>query len=272
MDLLYRKESVMAKRYFTVILLVSLFFFIGCQSPIDSGNSRMQPPRSTITSTSVSSVADKGEIDLVESVRANREAYRQNLNELVRYYNRTGNNKKLLWASKELNALNSMPWFGYIIEGTNITPDVRATTSIPDADLLYGDGELLMNEAKLGGVVVTNKDKYRAALNKFELLIAKYPTSDKVKDAAYQCGEISEYFNDYSIALDYYKKTYQLDPDSSTYPARFRAARMLDRLHKYDEALKVYKEAIEIEGRYSRNLEWKKNAEERVAELEKATK
>jgi tetratricopeptide (TPR) repeat protein len=260
----------MAKRYFAVIIIVSLFFLIGCQSRPNSGGSRKEPVRTGTTQTSAISIADAGEIDLVEQVVASRQAYRANLDALVRYYNRAGNNDKLMWSSKELNALDSIPWYKYLIASTNITQEeYKATTMVPDADLLYDDALLLENEAKLGGVLVTNKDKYRAALNKYEQLIIKYPTSDKIDDASYQCGEISEYFKDYTIALEYYQKAYQLNPDLDK-PARFRAARILDqRMHRSDEALKLYKEAIATEGRYSKYLEWKKNAEARIVELEK---
>ena len=40
-------------------------------------------------------------------------------------------------------------------------------------------------------------------------------------------------------------------------------------MHRYSEALELYKEAIDKETRYDSNLEWRKNAEERISALEK---
>ena len=51
---------------------------------------------------------------------------------------------------------------------------------------------------------------------------------------------------DYKLALLYYQRTYQWDPETS-YPARFKAAFILDRqFHQRDEALKLYQEALQL--------------------------
>ncbi len=258
----------MAKRYCTIMLVVSLFFFIGCQNGAESGTSRIIATR-TGTSPGVGAVgaAEKGEIDLVEQITVNRDAYRQGLELLVKYYTKVGNNAKLEWAKKELNALNTIPQYRYIVI-TGTSAEYKAANSIVDADLLYDEAQALEKQAKLGSIVI-NKDKLRLALDKYEQLILKYPTSDKIDDAAYESGDISYEFKDYTIALEYYQRVYQWDSET-THPARFKAARILDRqMHRYDEALKLYKEAIETEGKYSKNLEWKNNAEERVKSLEK---
>ena len=256
----------MAKRYCTIVLIVSLFFFIGCQSDVDSGISRINATR-TGTSPGAVGVAEKGEIDLVDQITVNRDAYRQGLELLVRYYTKVGNNAKLEWAKKELNALNTMPQYRYLIITVG-SAEYKASASIVDADLLYDEAMALEKQAMLGSIVI-NKNKLRLALDKYEQLILKYPTSDKIDDAAYESGDISYEFQDYTIALEYYQRTYQWDTET-TNPARFKAARILDKqMHRYDEALKLYKEALATEGKYSRNLEWKNNAEERVKALEK---
>jgi tetratricopeptide (TPR) repeat protein len=107
------------------------------------------------------------------------------------------------------------------------------------------------------------------ALEKYNRLIRQYPSSDKIDDAACKAGEIYEYFQDYSIALLYYKRSYQWDPDT-TQPARFRSARILDkRLHRNAEALELYREAINTEGRYGQLRMWKEYAEKRIKALYK---
>lgn len=261
----------MAKRFFIVIFIVSLLALAGCSQP-DSGVSRVLPPR---TSPSLGTgkpvkLTEASEIDIVEQIAANRQAYRQGLERLVRYYTRTGSNEKLEWVNKELKALNVMPQYKYIVPVV-ASKTYRATTSIPDADLIYEDASLQKNQAeRLGAQLFVNKDLYRMALTKFEKVITIYPSSDKIDDAAYQAGEISEYFKDYSIALDYYQCAYTWDPDTP-HPARFRAAKILDKhMHRNAEALELYKKAIEIEGRYGKYLEWKNFAEERIEDLQKS--
>jgi tetratricopeptide (TPR) repeat protein len=105
------------------------------------------------------------------------------------------------------------------------------------------------------------------ALDKYNQLIKKYPTSNKIDDAAYKAGGIYEYFKDYSIAVLYYKRAYQWDP-MTIHPARFRAAYILDRrLARRVEALELYEEAIKTEGRYEKLVTWREFAEKRVKEL-----
>jgi tetratricopeptide (TPR) repeat protein len=259
----------MAKRICTLILIVSLFTFIGCQQP-DTGRSRLEPPRTYISIGTAQSpnLTPAGEIDIVEDVEAHRQAYKQALEMLVRYYEKTGNNTKLNWAQKELNALNVMLQYNYVIPGVN-PKEYRQTTSIREADMLYEDALAFEQQATPIGQLVVSENAYRLALGRFEQLIKKYPTSDKIDDAAYKAGVITEHFRDYMIALDYYQSAYTWDPDIP-YPARFRAARILDKyMHRNAEALTLYKEAIKLETRYDSNLEWRRNAEERIRALEK---
>ena len=260
----------MAKRICTVTLIVLLNILVGCQGS-NSGDSRRLPPRTrpSIGTGNTVNLTEAGEIDIVEKIAASRLAYKQGLEMFVRYYTKTGNNHKLDWANKELRALNVMPWYNYIVPV--VAPNTyRATTSNPDADLLYEDAMLQKNQAEVVGTLLLDRDVYRMALNKFEDMIRKYPTSDKIDDAAYNAGEISEYFKDYSIALDYYQRAYTWDPDTP-HPARFRAARILDqRMHRNAEALELYRQAVEIEGRRGKFREWKDFAEERIRALGKS--
>src|SRR4030042_2492811 len=158
----------MAKRICTVILIVLLSVLVGCQNP-NSGVSRRLPDRTrpSIGTANTVSPTGAGEIDIVEKIAASRQAYRQGLEMLVKYYTKTGNNHKLDWANKELRALNVMPWYNYIVPVVS-SPEYRATTSIPDADLLYEDAMLQKKQAEIVGIALVNRDVYRMALNKFE--------------------------------------------------------------------------------------------------------
>jgi tetratricopeptide (TPR) repeat protein len=260
----------MAKKVCTLILIVLLNVLVGCQNP-NSGYSRRLPPRTrpSIGTGQTINLTDAGEIDLVEKVAASRQAYKQGLELLVKYYTKTGDNQKLGWANKELNALNVIPQYDYIVPVVQ-PKDYRATTSIPDADLLYEDALIQKNQAEKFGLLLVDKDLYRMALKKFEDVIKRYPTSDKIDDAAYYAGEISEYFKDYSIALEYYQAAYTWDPETD-HPARFRAARILDQqMHNNAAALELYKKAVETEGKLGKYREWKESAEQRIRALEKS--
>jgi len=186
----------------------------------------------------------------------------------VGYYVRTGNNTKLEWAKRELAALNTMPKYNYIIEAEGAPQNLKVSASIPDADDIYYDAlEIDKNAGTLP--ILKNENQLRLALEKYREVIRKHPSSDKIDDAAYKAGVIHEYFKDYSIALLYFKRTFQWDPDTP-HPARFRAARILDKnLHRNAEALQLYQQAVKIEGQFDKYREWKEYAEKRIRDLQK---
>jgi len=252
----------MARTILTGLLIVLLNVLVGCSS-IDTGRGRIVPPqiRSGLITTSVAS----GETDIVEQVAASRQAYRQGLELLVGYYTRRGSNMKLTWVKKELKGLDTMPQYNYIFD---VFPEskLRAKTSIPEADTLYYDA--LQLESKAGLLIfLKNENTLRLALDKYDQLIRKHPSSDKIDDAAYRAGVIYDYFKDYTIALLYYQRAYEWDP-GTIHPARFKAAYILDkRLRRRADALKLYQEAVQKE---SRHEDWIEFAEKRVRELTKS--
>jgi tetratricopeptide (TPR) repeat protein len=259
----------MARNVCTLVLIILLGVLVGCQG-VDKGRGQLVPQgrRQALGPASVVNIADTSEADLVEKMAVNRQAYRQGLELLAGYYMRTGNNMKLEWAQKELAALNTMPKYNYIIEANVAPANLKVSASIPEADDLYYEAqEMDKGAGKLP--VLKNENQLRLALEKYNQVIREYPTSDKIDDAAYNAGVIYEYLNDYSIALLYYKRTFQWDPDTP-YPARFRAARVLDKnLHRNDEALQLYQQAVKTEGQFEKYREWRDFAEKRIRELQK---
>ena len=259
----------MARIVCTGMLIVLLNAMVGCQDA-NRGKGQLLPrnTRQALGPASVVNIADTSEADVVEQMAVNRQAYRQGLELLVGYYVRTGNNMKLEWAKKELAALNTMPKYNYIIEANVAPANLKVTASIPDADDLYYDA--LEIDKKAGTLpVLKNQNQLRLALEKYNEVIRQYPSSDKIDDAAYKAGVIYEYFKDYSIALLYFKRAFQWDPDT-IYPARFRAARILDKnLHQNAEALQLYQQAVKIEGQFDKYREWREYAERRIRELQK---
>ena len=117
----------MARAILTALLIVLLNVLVGCKA-IDRGRSQLVLARTktSLVSAPVAKIAKAGEVDIVEQVAIDRQAYRQGLELLVKHYNETGNNMKLMWAEKELAALDTMPQYNYIIEASLAGPDLCA--------------------------------------------------------------------------------------------------------------------------------------------------
>jgi tetratricopeptide (TPR) repeat protein len=264
----------MARRACTWTFIVLLAVFTGCQNS-NPGRSQIIPssPARTVTTASVVDISDASEADLVEEMAVSRQAYRQGLQTLEAYYARVGNNMKLQWVRRELQSLDTMTKYDYILSPEIAMPSRRPVASIPEADRLYAEAEEFEKQAGFLPLVdlpiLKDENSLRLALSRYNQLIKNYPSSDKIDDSAYRAGVIYEYFKDYSIALLYYQSAFEWDPDG-IYPARFRAARNLDRhLYRKDEALQLYQQAIKTEGRYERYREWKEFSERRIRELQK---
>jgi tetratricopeptide (TPR) repeat protein len=193
------------------------------------------------------------EVALAEEVMAKRAAYRKELEKIQSFYEQAGNQLKLEWVQKELKWINAAPRYRYILQAEVAGDTLAAKVNIPKATTLYNEGMDLYNKAFLSPVLFgppksvifgASKKKLMLALNKFNELIQDYPTSDKIDDAAYMCGKIHEYHKDYSIAVLYYKRCFQWNPDTSSAP-RYKAARLLDyELRQRDEALKLYRDSL----------------------------
>jgi len=248
-----------------VILLLTLF--IGCEA--NTGTSQRLPMRTAPyvgePNQLLGASTSNDEIDLVEKMASNRQAYQNSLQALIQYYDGAGNHDKVVWAKEELTALNRIPQYQYIIEAQVMPANLKATQSIAAADQVYAEAESLNRKA--GWVVpaaLKNDEMLRAALRKYGEMISRYPASDKIDDAAFKMGRIHEGLGDHTIALAYYQRAYQWD-DATPYPARFRAADILDKkLHRRAEALLVYQEAIAKEAQFT---DLKLMAERRVQEL-----
>lgn len=258
-------EAIMVRILLTLSLIVTLSTLIGCNN-IDAGKGQLLPDRSKVPTTRpLEVVINAAEADLVEQVAINRRIYRQDLEVLVEYYGNAGNNMKLNWARQELGSLNAIPQYRYIIEAEVAGPTLSAFNAIAEADELYADAMRTYKRAK-ELIVVRDETRLRLALDMFNQLISQYPSSDKIDDAAYNAAQIYEYFKDYSIALLYYQRTYQWDP-ATPYPARFKAATILDkRFKRKGEALELYKQVVAEEGSSNK---YKRYAERRIQQLTK---
>ena len=232
----------MARTFFTAVLIVLLSVLVGCTS-VDSGRSQVAPAYPG--QGPVVSIADAGETDIIEQIALNRQAYRQGLKLLEKYYIRMGNSMKLEWVQKELAGLEAVMQYNYIVEAED-KATLKAETAIPEADALYEEAVQIENSA---GALPFLKDEkvLRLALNKYNQLISKHSSSDKIADAAFRAAGIYEYFKDYTLAVLYYKRVYQWDR-YTILPAKYKAAYVLDRrLHQRAEALELYQQALKDE-------------------------
>ena len=255
----------MVRTLLTAAVIVMLNFFVGCQ-PQYSGTSQIVP---TPIESTVSPVDLEGtsQAEIAEQIAFHRQAYRNALEKIVDYYEQTGNQMKLTWAQRELSAFHSMPKYHYIIQASVAGPDLRAQNNIREANLMFQ--EALQYEKKAGPVVfLKNKNYLRLALTGYNELIKKHPTSDKIDDAAFHAAGIYKYLKDYELAVLYYKRTYQWNPNTE-YPARFIEAQILDeKLHRRDEALDAYMLALKASGE-GEHLEWVEYAKQKVRKLSK---
>ena len=227
----------MAKVILTAVIIVLINILVGCYSP-DSGQSQLLPSRMKDVA-----VVESTETDIVEQMATKRLGYRRYLESLIAYYERTGNNMKLTWARDEMKKLNTIPQYRYIIEAGIPGPQLKASQSIAAAELMFLKTHKLEQQAR-GLLIVVDEKKLRCALDKYNKLITKFPKSDRIDDAAFRAAQICEHFNDRAIALVYYKRTYQWDPQTP-YPAKFKAAYILDKhLHRRAEALELYEQVL----------------------------
>ena len=250
----------MAKTFLTVLLGVSVVVLVGCHG-VDSGRSQLMPAGAK--PAEAVEVGQASEAEIIEQVAINREAYRRGLELLIAHYKEIGNNVQSAWAENELEELNGLPQYNYIIEASVAGPDLRASTSIIEANYIYQDIVRLENKAGRF-LVVKNEKQLRTALSRYNRLIRRYPSSNKIDDAAYRAAGIYEHFKDYAIALLYYRRAFEWDPET-TNPARYKAAVLLDRrMSRRAEALELYKQAVEKGGLNNAQSSY---AEERIAVL-----
>jgi tetratricopeptide (TPR) repeat protein len=208
------------------------------------------------------------EYDLVEQVLTHRMAYHRSLIALRDYYRKRGYENKLQWAEFELADVEKIKPFRYLLDAEIPAPWLQPKESIAEADALYERGCELMKKGGHGVPVFYSEDVMRDALKCFVRLIQKYPSSDKIDDAAFGCGEIyKEYFKDQNeIAVKWYERAYTWDPQTP-HPARFQAAVVYDyRLHDRARALELYHEVLKRDTSNLSNARW---ASARIDELTK---
>ena len=211
-------------------------------------------------------VVDIQEVDLVEAVISRRDSYISSLRELQEFYAANGYAAKDSWARFELTGLKRVKKFRYLMDSEVPTNALRGTESIAAADDLFENARSVMRRG--GGDVpgVYREDLMIEAAQILRDLIEKHPTSDKIDDAAFFCGEIhKEYLKGQElIAVKWYERAWTWNPQTP-HPARFQAAVVYDyRLHDRDRALELYHEVVNHETYITSNVRF---AMRRIHEL-----
>ncbi len=235
--------------------VVSISETTGARAPADTGLS----------------VVAQTEVDLVEKMVEHRSAYYKSLESLRDYYSDHGYLTKESWAAHELSGLKKVQTFRYVMDAEIPAQRLRPVDSMPEADVMYDRGTALMRKGGHGGLPALYREKPMIeAVGVYRELIEKYPSSDKVDDAAFWLGEIhKEYLKDQEqIAVQWYERAFAWDP-ATPHPARFQAAVVYDyRLHDRDRALELYQLVLVEESSHWTNVDF---ATRRIGQLTKET-
>lgn len=192
----------------------------------------------------------------VEDMLRSRIAYLEQLKRLEKLYLELGDVNRANWARRQRERTELVESYPYLSnEPAEATTKVAPEERIPEADALYGKAMAKYKEVHgvpLAGFLDPNREKARQSLVMFQELLRKYPTSDKVDDAAFYCGQIyKEYLRkedpDDELSIKYYEWSWKLDP-KTPHPARFQCAVVEDfRRHDRKRALELYHEVLVCE-------------------------
>ena len=191
-------------------------------------------------------IIEPREVDLVESVLANRQQYFQSLQQLHDFYSAQGYATKRSWAGAELAGMRSVKRFRFLLDAEVPSDALHPVDSIPQADRLYERGLELMRQGGHGVPAVYRKDRMVEAAEVFRQMIEEHPNSDKIADAAFYCGEIHKDYlpGQELIAVNWYERAWTWQSET-THPARFQAAVVYDyRLQDRARALELYQTVV----------------------------
>lgn len=256
-----RIATMRFKSMLSIVFMMAVALTIGCQDnkiAQDATDATAEGfYRDPLTVLSDADRSRGQEVQLIEQMARYRQAYEEHLQILVRFYDHQGNQQKVTWAQEELAHLKKSPRRAYLAVAETAGPQLRASRSDANANIAYAEAVALFEEGKgtLGGKFLMKKDKLWLAVEKLEELITRYPDSDKIDDAAFVIGKIyQKSMDDNTLALLYYQRVLQWDPQTKL-PVRFAIAQTYDHgLHDRVNAVKFYESAINFESEYTGNV------------------
>lgn len=206
-------------------------------------------------------LAGGSDIELVERVIGARKAYQAALQELHRFYVRSGDRERAEWAEEELRAFSRVPQAAYRLDLDVPSPMLKPLYNQPEANELYRKA-MTYKDRGLGSEYADNQRRAEILLQQ---VLTEYPQCNKISDAAYQLGELyqSRTFRQYRRAAVYFERCFQWNPNTQ-FDARLQAAKLYDRqLNDKTRAMELYKLVLEYEADNTRRLE----AERRIKDL-----
>ena len=220
-----------------------------------------------VTKPEGESLPDADQRMLVEYVVGARQEFYDAAAALQEFYANRGDTYRAKVMGNLLKRFDPVRMYVYYPDAEIPGPELRPTAVLPEADALFAEAYKLFRDGKglLHTFVTTSYEKERQAIQLFRKLIRDYPTSTKIALSAYYIGDIyKEYFDEDVLAVRWYERAWQWDPNI-TEPARFQAATVHDiRLHNPIKAIELYRAAIEMETNRSNT----RFAERRIPELE----
>lgn len=198
---------------------------------------------------------------LVERVLAARRDYVAALHALLAHYRASGDRRKESWVEEELRGFHRGPHPVYLLELDVPSPALRPTRDIKEANDLFRRAMAYKDR----GIGPEYQDNQRRAELLLQELIANYPESTRIVEAAYELGELYEgrVFRQFERAVAYYERSVQWDPATRS-DVRLRIARIYDReLKDRARAIEWYRQVIEHDPSPSRRQE----AQRRLHEL-----
>jgi len=201
----------------------------------------------TVVAPEGESVENADERMLAEYVVSARNAYLKALDNLIDYYQRTDNTFQAKLAVNAKARFDPVRTYMYFMEAEVPPANLKPVDVIPDANALFDKAHGLYRRGKILPAI-TDYPKEKEALLLFKEMVRKYPQSDKIALAAYYIGEIlKEYCNEDLLAVQWYQRAWQWDPNIVK-PARFQAAAVYDyRLQDKDKAVELYRQVIQHE-------------------------
>ncbi len=171
------------------------------------------------------STAGKGDLELVQKLIVARKDYQTTLEELRKTYLTAGDVERARWAEDELRQYHRIPKFAFRLELDVPPPTLTGQSNVPEANQLY----IRAMSYKDKGWAQESADNQRRAEILFQELLSKYPTSNKISDAAYMLGDIYEKppYKMFRRAAVYFERSFQWNANT-THDGRLRAARLYD--------------------------------------------
>jgi tetratricopeptide (TPR) repeat protein len=231
----------------------SLLFAQTPSRPVSNSDESKTPAKDT---KSVS------ETEQVERLLAGRKQYQSSLENLRLYYLRINDLEKARWVEDELKQYHRMVKYAYSLQLDLPNTTLQPRENIPEANDLYRRA-MTYKDRGVGQDFIDNQRRMELLLQN---LLDKYPTSDKIADAAFQLGDVYERYRptpQFKRAIGYYERAFQWSKVGMA-EARLRAARIYDRdLNDREKAVQMYRDVISHDTDAARIQE----AERRLADL-----